>query len=153
MSRYLSDIPVVKSQEEIEGTVFSFLSNEGFERVAYQGEEVWKKGHGLITAPQFIKVMPYDGHLRIEAWIKFALLPGVYFGESNMTGIMGNPVKRALAERVTALEQALAAQAGTPAQWYPDPTGHHQQRYWDGQGWTDQVSDGEGETGIDPVPG
>jgi hypothetical protein len=26
-------------------------------------------------------------------------------------------------------------------QWAPDPTGRHQLRWWDGQGWTDRVSD------------
>jgi uncharacterized protein YxjI len=38
----------------------------------------------------------------------------------------------------------------TPANWYPDPTGRHQHRYWDGRAWTDHVSD-NGVTGTDPV--
>jgi hypothetical protein len=25
--------------------------------------------------------------------------------------------------------------------WYPDPTGRHEQRYWDGKHWSDRVSD------------
>lgn len=37
-----------------------------------------------------------------------------------------------------------------PAQWYPDPTGRHELRYWDGQQWTHHVSDA-GVTGTDPV--
>ena len=28
-----------------------------------------------------------------------------------------------------------------PAAWHPDPTGRHQLRYWDGQDWTEHVSD------------
>lgn len=31
--------------------------------------------------------------------------------------------------------------AFVPAAWYPDPTGRHQQRYWDGQCWTPDVAD------------
>jgi hypothetical protein len=34
--------------------------------------------------------------------------------------------------------------AQTPAPlfgWYPDPTGRHEQRYWDGKHWSDRVSD------------
>jgi hypothetical protein len=38
----------------------------------------------------------------------------------------------------------------TPANWYPDPKGRHQHRYWDGMTWTDHVSD-NGITSIDPV--
>ena len=36
-----------------------------------------------------------------------------------------------------------------PANWYPDPTGRHQHRYWDGTAWTDQVADNQ-VTGTDP---
>ncbi|MDQ1425603.1 MAG: hypothetical protein QOD72_3101 [Acidimicrobiaceae bacterium] len=38
----------------------------------------------------------------------------------------------------------------TPANWFPDPKGRHQHRYWDGVAWTDHVSD-NGITSIDPV--
>jgi len=38
----------------------------------------------------------------------------------------------------------------TEANWYPDPTGAHQLRYWDGSTWTENVSDG-GVVGKAPV--
>ncbi|MGE0877827.1 MAG: phospholipid scramblase-related protein [Acidimicrobiia bacterium] len=37
----------------------------------------------------------------------------------------------------------------TPANWYPDPTGRHQHRYWDGNAWTSHVSN-NGVVGTDP---
>lgn len=37
-----------------------------------------------------------------------------------------------------------------PSGWYADPTRRHAYRYWDGQDWTDQVSDG-GTPGVDPI--
>jgi Protein of unknown function (DUF2510) len=37
-----------------------------------------------------------------------------------------------------------------PAAWYPDPTGRHEQRYWDGQGWSPHVAD-QGAQSTDPV--
>lgn len=40
--------------------------------------------------------------------------------------------------------------SSTPANWYPDSTGRHELRYWDGTRWTDHVSD-HGITGLDPV--
>lgn len=38
----------------------------------------------------------------------------------------------------------------TPANWYPDTTGRHQLRYWNGTAWTDDVSD-NGIQGKDPI--
>jgi uncharacterized protein YxjI len=40
--------------------------------------------------------------------------------------------------------------ANTPANWYDDPTGRHQHRYWDGNAWTSHVSD-NGIQGTDDI--
>jgi hypothetical protein len=37
----------------------------------------------------------------------------------------------------------------SPAAWHPDPYGRHQQRYWDGNQWTEHVASG-GQQGVDP---
>lgn len=37
------------------------------------------------------------------------------------------------------------------ADWYADPSGRYQYRYWDGSQWTDQVSSG-GPSALDPNP-
>jgi uncharacterized protein YxjI len=38
----------------------------------------------------------------------------------------------------------------TPADWYPDPNGRFELRYWNGNAWTDHVSTG-GQQSTDPV--
>ena len=38
-----------------------------------------------------------------------------------------------------------------PAEWYSDPSGRYQYRYWDGSQWTNQVSSG-GPSAVDPNP-
>jgi len=38
----------------------------------------------------------------------------------------------------------------SPPDWHPDPVGRHEQRYWDGAAWTDQVSDA-GDVTTDPL--
>src|SRR5262245_27902824 len=43
------------------------------------------------------------------------------------------------------------AAPGTPANWYPDPSGRHQLRYWDGTRWTENVSNAGVVTRDDPV--
>jgi putative membrane protein len=41
-----------------------------------------------------------------------------------------------------------AAHPAPPPGWYPDPSGQHQYRWWDGNSWTSQVSD-DGATSAD----
>ncbi len=38
------------------------------------------------------------------------------------------------------------------ANWYPDPGGKHEHRYWDGSQWTDNVAD-HGRQSVDPLVG
>ena len=46
---------------------------------------------------------------------------------------------------------APPAVAATPAAgWHPDPMSRHEYRYWDGQTWSDQVSDA-GTVTSDPL--
>ena len=37
-----------------------------------------------------------------------------------------------------------------PADWYPDPSGKHEYRYWDGSQWTANVSN-HGRQSSDPL--
>ena len=39
-----------------------------------------------------------------------------------------------------------------PAGWFPDPSGGHEHRYWDGTRWTEHVADA-GVSAVDPPPG
>lgn len=48
---------------------------------------------------------------------------------------------------VPAVPTAAQVPAGA---WHPDPVGRHQFRWWDGQRWTDAVSD-DGATSTDPL--
>ena len=34
----------------------------------------------------------------------------------------------------------IGRMSANPAAWHPDPMGRHQLRYWDGNAWTDHVS-------------
>jgi hypothetical protein len=41
-------------------------------------------------------------------------------------------------------------EAAIPPQWYSDPSGRHELRYWNGSTWTDDVSD-HGVSSTDPA--
>ncbi|MEO6123165.1 MAG: DUF2510 domain-containing protein [Ilumatobacteraceae bacterium] len=56
---------------------------------------------------------------------------------------------------VLLMKNGNAPVAGIPpphpnSQWFPDPTGRHQYRLWDGQRWSGHVSD-SGRAGFDPL--
>jgi hypothetical protein len=50
----------------------------------------------------------------------------------------------------TTAQPQPAAGAPQPPNWYPDPAGHHQMRYWDGTSWSSHVSD-NGVPSEDPL--
>lgn len=52
-------------------------------------------------------------------------------------------------ERLTKATQG-AGPAPQKADWYGDPAGRHQFRYWDGASWTDHVAD-DGTSSLDPM--
>ena len=78
MSRYENDVRVSGSVDEAMEVATAYLSGEGFK--LKEGTSVWKKGMGLMLGPQFVQVDRRDDGLHLEAWIKFAILPGWYVG-------------------------------------------------------------------------
>ena len=113
--RFVADFMVNQSEAFVGYILTDFFRKEGFELTDYQGERVWKKGMGLLTAPQFMKISYQAGHVHLEAWLKFAILPGVYCGEMGLEGFFGFAVKEQLKSRVYTLIQLLQQQpAGQP---------------------------------------
>ena len=84
-----------------------YMQSEGFEFIQQNGEQLWKKGVGLLTAPQYAKLsVANDGSYVLEAWLKLAILPGVYVGEMGTKGFFGAFPKQMLKARV---DRTLAA--------------------------------------------
>lgn len=107
MSRYIRNISTQKDPSETARIVEAFMAREGFSRVRQRGEEVWRRGLGLMTGPQFIKADIAPGAVRLEAWISWAVLPGVFVGEMGLDGMTGAIPKSRLKARVAELERIL----------------------------------------------
>ena len=45
---------------------------------------------------------------------------------------------------------ACNARPSSPAAWYPDPSGRHAHRFWNGTSWTPHVAD-DGQVAVDPL--
>jgi len=105
--RFIADIPTSYSVEEVNALLQNFTQAEGFSYEEYKGEMVYKKGEGIITAPQFIKVLIAEGTVHIEAWLKYALLPGVFYGELGLDGFIMAVPKSLLRSRVDKLISSI----------------------------------------------
>ena len=100
MSRTIIKIPCEMSLQEFNSILCNYMASEGFAQKAVKGEDLWQKGNGFLTAPQFLKVMYYNNSIEIQAWIKIAWLPYVYSGEMELKGFMGWAIKQMLQVRV-----------------------------------------------------
>lgn len=107
MARYINEIATTKGMDTVRFVAEDFFFKEGFVKTKYKGEDVWKKGIGILSAPQFIKFTYAEGKVYLQAWLKYAILPGVYCGEMGITGAFAFAIKKVLASRVKNLEALI----------------------------------------------
>lgn len=115
MSRYIVDMNTGKPDEFIQFVSEDYFIKEGFEQELRDGEVIWRKGNGWLTAPQFIKLIYQNGQVHLEAWLKYPLLPGVFVGEMGVTGFFAAIPKSMLKSKVDALVALFYQQAAVPA--------------------------------------
>ena len=111
MARFQTNFQVSRPDEQVRQIVMDYLGREGFTYTTTKGEPVWKKGSGFLAAPQFMKVECQNGAVHLEAWLKYALLPGVYVGEMGLKGFFGVAIKKMLKSLVDTLISVLTQQA------------------------------------------
>ena len=114
MSRYKNALKTPRESAFYAPSIGQYMQNEGFSLVDYKGYKVWKKGVGMLTAPQYLSVQYQDNVIYIEAFLRNAILPGVYAGEMGLDGFYGAIPKELLKQRVNALEQYIYSLWNTP---------------------------------------
>lgn len=114
MARYINDFQLSAPPDMIFNAIHSYLTSEGYTYMQYDNENVFKKGMGIMCGPSFIKVSFAPNAVRLEAWMKYALLPGVYVGEIGLTGFVGAAVKGPLKNRVAQIESMIRQYGGIP---------------------------------------
>lgn len=94
------------SYQEASKRIEAILSARGFKSVVYNGEKVWKKGNGLLTAMQYIKVEFGQDGAALSAWVQ-AGLGGVGGSEMDLTGVVGAVPKKALMNVLQEIQRSL----------------------------------------------
>lgn len=107
MSRYINEFTTTKTPDEVGRIIMDFMNVNGFKAYNYKNEQCFKKGMGILTGPQFLKVLMKENIIHIEGWIKLALLPGVYLGEMGTKGFYGIIPKKMLQLNIDILERVL----------------------------------------------
>lgn len=109
MSRH-TQIFKTERPEEIVATGAAALTKAGF--VHNPQTNLWKKGNGILVAPQLASLEAVEGGVQLEAWLKFALLPGVYLGEFDLEGSFMLIPKRQLRKVVASVSEAIEGNSG-----------------------------------------
>lgn len=113
MARYVRDFPLNGSTpEQMYERVSQYLMSEGYVETQVKGENVLKKGDGWVSGPTCFKFSFYSGFMRMESWMMYAVLPGVFAGEIGTDGFVGWAVKGPWKERIDHIERMLLP--GTP---------------------------------------
>ena len=111
MARYVKDLPLLEDPNSSFAAIYQYLTQDGFIYETYKGEQVFRKGSGWVSCPTFIKVTYAPNMVRLEAWIKYAILPGVYAGEMGMEGFIGSLAKGTMRRCAAWVEQRLGGGA------------------------------------------
>ncbi len=112
MPRYIKEFQIITESQTVHSAVAQYLQSEGYEYVHYDGENVFKKGNGVISNPTFFKFSYVGNTVRMETWMKYAFFPGVYIGEIGLTGMVGAAVKGPWKKRIQQIEVIAIKFAG-----------------------------------------
>lgn len=107
MARTTINVPFRCNFSEAEKTINSILLNNGFHQTTLNsGENVWKKGTGLMTAMQFVKVEFSSGEAVLSAWVQ-AGIGSLGGSEMDLTGIVAAIPKKSLMKVLSQIKSAL----------------------------------------------
>lgn len=95
-----------KSPAEAAQIAEQILLQNGFNPKDYKGEAVWKKGTGMATAMQFVKVAPFEDVLGIQAWVQSGV-GDVGLKEQCLDGFVGAIPKKMLLKVVEQIQSAI----------------------------------------------
>lgn len=87
-------------------SVENVLRANGFKLKDYKGESVWKKGIGMMTAMQYVKVTPYGNGLGVQAWVQ-AGVGDIGLKEMCLDGVVAVVPKKMLLKVIDKMRQAI----------------------------------------------
>ena len=107
MAKFIRDYDIGQNGEAVFNDINAYLVSEGYKYVKYKGQDGFKKGNGFVSGPTFFKLTFYGSVLRLETWLAYAWLPGVYSGEIGPDDFVGAAVKGPWRSRIAAVDATV----------------------------------------------
>lgn len=114
MSKTVRQFKTALSEQEANSVVAVFYNQNGFSTYDYKGEQWYKKGTGILAGPQIMRVLINQNDIRIEAFTKYALFPGVYICENDLDSLIGALPNKQLKNAVERLIMQLQPVSAAP---------------------------------------
>lgn len=129
--------------------------------IVYDGEHwfhAFLRHHGQVDIAPYVTAVPSAGSPAAEAAARAAATPssaanaGMWqsaASDSERVQGLRNPGGRLVNAQPQGTPQTDASVPSVPANWYKDPSGRFEMRYWNGTQWTEHVATA-GKQSIDP---
>lgn len=82
------------------------LVEDGYHQIETNGETVWKKGTGALTAMHFIKLQYYPNDFVISGWVQIGL-GSTGFKDMDLKGFTGSIPKKSTFKTIQKIRKAL----------------------------------------------
>lgn len=106
MSRSIFHATTFLDEKKAFQTAENILNQEGYHQIEKNGEVVWKKGTGALTAMHFIKLEFRQNELIITGWVQIGL-GSAGFNDMDLTGILGSLPKRSTFKTIQKIREAI----------------------------------------------
>lgn len=106
MSRSVFHTPTSLNKQEIFEIAESILKSDGYKQIERNGEIVWKKGTGAMTAMHFIMLDYHNNELLITGWVQIGL-GSAGFKDMELTGFVATIPKKSTFKTIQKIRKAI----------------------------------------------
>ncbi len=93
--------------EIVNSMIYAYLQKQGFKPIVIKKENVWHLKPTSLSTPICFGYTYTNGTLVIEAWVRDMLIPGIYMGESRLTGVSNFIIKNEYSHQIRKLIDML----------------------------------------------
>lgn len=91
---------------QVDGVIKNILFQEGYKEINRNNEIVWKKGTGLLTAMQYIKIEYGSGYVDVSGWVQ-AGVGSIGGKEMDLNGIIGALPKKSVMKVISKIQNFI----------------------------------------------